>query len=177
VAAATPLLQALYALSMQPTSTTDIAWMIAGAVALAIVSSLLFTVGVMNPFVPMPLHMVMLAWMLSYGFIFVLPAIYLIQFRALSNRKNFGKVILYTALLLSVFSIFYFWNSWEYGLKYQGESHTKIVAVENLVGLISLVLLAYLGISRESKVLQLSANLYLFLLLAWCIFPYLGEMP
>lgn len=157
--------------------TADKIWMFSGAAAIAAVASLLFSVGVMNPFVPMPLHMVILAWTLSYGFILVMPIIYLIEFKLLSNRKNFGKIILITALLFSTLSLFYFWNSWEYGVKYQGELHTNIVAIENIVGFFGLVVLAYLGITKKSKIMQYSANLYLFVLLTWCAFPYLGEMP
>lgn len=157
--------------------TTDKIWMFSGAVVIAAVASLLFSVGVMNPFVPMPFYMVMLAWMLSYSFIFVIPIIYLIEFKLLSDKNNFGKIILIAALLFSTLSLLYFWASWEYGIKYQGELHTKIVAIENIVGFSSLLVMAYIGIIKKSKIMQCSANLYLFFLLTWCAFPYLGELP
>lgn len=152
-------------------------WMIFGAVAIAAISSLLFTVGVMNPFVPMPRHLVILAWILSYGFLLVMPAVYLLVFNFLRKKGNFGWGVFIAALVLSFLSIFYFSGSWEYGVKYQGEAHTKIVAVENFVGFIGLLVLAYFGGRNKSKNLQYSANLFLFLLLSWCAFPYLGELP
>ncbi len=158
-------------------STIDKIWMYSGAVVIAAVASLVLSVGVMSIFVPMPLPMVILAWTLSYGFIFVMPIIYLIEFKLLGGRKNFGIIILITAVLFSTLSLLYFWGSWEYGIKYQGELHTKIVAVENIVGFIGLLVLAYLGVIKKSKSMQYSANLYLFLLLTWCAFPYLGEVP
>jgi hypothetical protein len=152
-------------------------WMIFGVVAIATVSSLIFTVGVMTPFVPMPLYLFLLAWLLSYGFLLVMPAVYLLVFKFLRNKRSFGWGVFIATLVFSVLSIFYFSWSWEYGVKYQGEVHTKIVAVENIVGFIGLLVVAYLGIRNNSKVLQYSANLYLFLLLSWCAFPYLGELP
>jgi hypothetical protein len=157
--------------------TVDKKWMFIGAVAIAAVSSLLFTAGIMNPLVPMPLHMVILAWTLSYGLIVVMPLIYMIEFKSLCSRNAFGKIILAAALSFAILSILYFWGSWEYGIKYQGEAHTRIVAVENIVGFLALVILAYFGMRNNSKLLQYSANLLLFLLLSWCAFPYLGEMP
>ena len=82
--------------------------MFGGAITTTAVSSLLFTVGVMNPQVPMPLHMVILGWVLSYGFVVVLPLIYFAEFKSHKNRENFGKVIL---VLLSVLNILYFFDS------------------------------------------------------------------
>ncbi len=53
-------------------SSVNKTWLFAGAGAIAVTASLLFSVNVMNPFVPMPLYMVILAWTLSFGFIFVI---------------------------------------------------------------------------------------------------------
>ena len=156
---------------------TDRNWMIYGAAAIAAVSSLLFSVGVMNPFVPMPLYLVILAWVLSYGFLLVMPTVYLLVFNFLRKKRKFGRGVFIAALVFSVLSIIHFSESWDYGVKYQGEAHTKIVAVENFVGFICLLVMAYLGVRNNSKVLQYSANLFLFLLLSWCAFPYLGELP
>jgi hypothetical protein len=151
--------------------------MFGGGLVVLGASSLLFLVGVMSPFVPMPLYMVVMAWILSYGFLAVMPAIYLLEFKFLSQRIYFGKVVLISASLFAVLNAYYFSQAWSYGYKYQGEFHTNVVAAENLVGFASLIVLAYLGVSKESKMLQYSANLFLFLLLSWCAFPYLGELP
>ncbi|CAB5495870.1 hypothetical protein THERMOT_1042 [Bathymodiolus thermophilus thioautotrophic gill symbiont] len=156
--------------------TIDKIWMFFGAVAMAIVASFLFLVDSMSPFVPMPFYMLILAWVLPYGFVIVImPAIYLIEFKLLSHKKNFGKIILVAASLLFILNILYFWATWEYGALYQGELHVKIIAIENTVGFLSLLLIAYLGIKKDSKIIQYSANLYLLLLLTWCAFPYFGE--
>jgi len=77
-----------------------------GAAGIAAVSSILFTVGFMNSYVPMPVHIIILAWILSYGFIVVMPLIYLVEFKLLSNRKDFGKNIIIATLLFSVLSVY-----------------------------------------------------------------------
>lgn len=152
-------------------------WMFGGCVAILGLSSLLLFVGVMNTFVPMPLYMVIMVWILSYGFLAVMPVIYLIEFVLLSQCTYFGKAVLISALFFTALSAYYFSQAWSHGYKYQGAFHTKVVAVENLVGFTSLIVLAYFGVSRNSKILQNLANLLLFLLLSWCAFPYLGELP
>ena len=152
-------------------------WMLGGAALIAAISSLILSVGVMNPAVPMPVHLVVLAWIISYGFIVVLPVMYVVQFRLFYKSTNFGKFTLIIAIILSVLNIYYFWGSWEYGVNWQGDTHTKVVAAENVIGFTALIVLAYLGLMRNSKSLQYSANLLLFVLLSWCAFPYLGELP
>jgi len=151
--------------------------MFGGCVVILGISSLLLLVGIMNPFVPMPLYMVIMVWSLSYGFLIVMPVIYLIEFTLLSQSAYFGKAVLISAVFFTALNAYYFSQAWSYGYKYQGEFHTKIVAAENLIGFASLIVLAYSGVSRNSKKLQNFANLLLFLLLSWCAFPYLGELP
>jgi len=155
----------------------DKIWWLGGAVLIAAISSLLFTVGVMNPFVPMPLYMVILGWLISYGLIAVMPIIYIFEFKILSDKKYFGKAILIAGLILSILNILYFIASWKYGFKYQGEMHTIIVAIENIIGFSVMLVLAFVSTVKKTKYLQYSSNLILFLLLSWCAFPYLGELP
>lgn len=156
--------------------TLEKKWMIIGAIIIAIMSSPLFTTITASPLVPMPFYLIFLALFMSYGFILVLPLIYIIEFKLLYNKKNFGKIVLAMILLFSSLNIYYIWASWEYGIAYQGELHTIIVAIENAVCFLCLIILAYLGVAKNVKKLQYFANLLLFLLLSWCAFPYLGEM-
>ncbi|MBI5589479.1 MAG: hypothetical protein HY881_03240 [Deltaproteobacteria bacterium] len=158
-------------------TSIDKKWMLFGAIAIAVVSSLLFTVSIMNPLVPTPFYLLILAWIISYGIIAVLPLIYLAEYWFLSRKNGFGKITLISAVLLSILSFIYFWVAWEYGLKYQGELHTQLVAAENGIGFLILLTVAYKGVKANSKPIQYSANLFMFLLLAWCAFPYLGELP
>jgi hypothetical protein len=86
-------------------------------------------------------------------------------------------VVLLLALLSALMSILYFRAAWEYGAKYQGLDHTRIVAVQNLVCFGAAIVLSTLAVVRHSRPLALSANFLLFATLSWCAFPYLGELP
>ena len=151
--------------------------MLLGAVAIVIVSLPLFKSGSMTPFVPMPLHMVIMGWVLSYASLLVLPLIYVTEVKLLGRIKIFGQIVFIIILAFAAISIWYFLVAWDYGIQWQGKSHTIIVAIENFVSFIFLFILAYLGIIKKSKKLQYAANLLLFLTLSWCAFPYLGELP
>jgi len=118
-----------------------------------------------------------MAWILSYGFLAVMPTIYILELKLLGKRRYFGRVVFISAFFFAALNAYYFTQAWSYGYKYQGEFHTKAVAAENFVGFVALIFVAYLGMSKNSKMLQDTANLLLFLLLTWCAFPYLGEMP
>ncbi len=151
----------------------EIKWLIFGSATIAGVSSLPFATGIMNAFVPMPFYMIFMFWFIFYGILVVLPLLYLIEFIWLSGKRSFGKIILIMSLILSALNLIYLINSWEYGVKYQGEQYMKIVAFENIFGFGSLIALVYIGMKAKSKDVLYSANLYMFCLLAWCAFPYL----
>ena len=152
-------------------------WISGGAITVAAVSALLLTQGMMTPLVPMPVYQVVLAWVLSYAFVIVLPLLYVAEYHLLAEKAYFGRTVLTMALILAGLSVGYFYSGWDYGVKYQGEIHTRIAAVENAVGFLAVLGLSTLGIFKSSQVLLRTANLLLFVLLAWCAFPYLGELP
>ena len=160
-----------------PMTNNDREWMYGGAVLIALISSLPLTQDYMSPWVPMPVYLVVLVWLLFFGSILVLPLIYLLEFKAIANSAYFGRVVLILSVVLAGLDAWYFYRSWEYGLKWQGERHTQIVAIENLAGFAILIALATLGAVKKSRPILLTANLFLFGLLAWCAFPYLGETP
>ncbi len=159
------------------TRTSKILWLAAGTLVLAILSGLMLSVGVMTPLVPMPMHQVLLAWILGYGFIIVLPLCYLISLPLLWRLKAFGNIVIFSALIFASLSVVWFSSSWEFGQKYQGLVHTRIVAIENAIGIAAVLFLAIVGLVRESLHLQTAAYFLIFVMLSWCAFPYLGELP
>ena len=152
-------------------------WMYGGAGILVVVSALIFVGGVPNVWAPMPLPIVIVAFLTLILFPFVTPALYMLVLRFLSPSRHFAKIVLALVVGLGALNILYFQGSWEYGLKYQGPEHTEIVALENLVGFGLALVLAVTALAKGSRPLALSANLFLFVLLSWCAFPYLGELP
>lgn len=147
-----------------------------GTPAIALVSSSLLTMPKMSPLVPMPIYLVLLFWFSSFGFLIFLPALYILSVLVLNMSKNVGRLVVALTSAIFILDMAYFANSWNYGLMYQGQYHTTHVFVENLIGFGVVFCLSFSGLRRSSKTYQQSANLLLFILLAWCAFPYLGEL-
>ena len=152
-------------------------FLLLGTVAIAMASASLLMKPVMSPFVPMPIYLVLLFLFTSFGFIFFLPVLYVLELLILEKSKNAGRLVFIFSITIFMLDMAYFSSSWKYGLRYQGQYHTTLVFIENLVGFSTVVVLSHLGIRRSSTFYQQSANLLLFVLLAWCAFPYLGELP
>lgn len=152
-------------------------WMYGGAGILAAVSATIVLFGAPNVWTPMPLPIVLVAFLTLILFPFVTPAFYLLFVKLLSRSKHFSKIVLALVVALGALNFLYFQGAWEYGIEYQGLEHTKIVAIENLVGFGTATAIAIIALVKGSRPLTLVANLFLFMLLSWCAFPYLGELP
>ncbi len=152
-------------------------WMYGGAALLTAVSVTIVLGGVPNVWLPMPLPIVLVAFITLLLFPFVTPALYLLVLKLSSPSVHFARIILVLVAAIGVLNIMYFQSAWEYGVKYQGPEHTKIVAIENIVGFGIVLAIAIMALAKGSRPLAYAANLLLFVLLSWCAFPYLGELP
>jgi len=148
-----------------------------GAGLLAAVSALILLSGVPSVWVPMPLPIVLVAFLTTILFPFVTPALYMLVLTFLSPSKYFCKIVLALVIILGALNILYFQIAWEYGVRYQGPEHTRIVAIENAVGFSVVMVIAVISLAKKSRRLAFVANIFLFLLLSWCAFPYFGELP
>ncbi len=158
-------------------NTQDRNWVITGSLlVLAASSILLFT---QNPSIlsPTPLYMFLLAWAISYGSALVMPILFALQFMLFRQKSKFGISVLLACLILGVLNAWWFFASWEYGNKYQGQFHTKMVALENIIGFGFIITFSLLGYIKNKENFIKIANIGLFMLLSWCAFPYLGELP
>jgi hypothetical protein len=152
-------------------------WRYGGAAVLAGVSSLILTVGVMTVWVPIPIYLMLLAWTTVILFPLLTPALYLLTLQLAARSKHFSSIILVLVVAFAALSAWYFDESWQYGIQYQGSWHTKVVALESVVGFGATLLIAIWATAKQSKFATYLANLLLFVLLSWCAFPYLGELP
>ncbi|NQY01981.1 MAG: hypothetical protein HRT76_01760 [Halieaceae bacterium] len=152
-------------------------WMYGGAALLAAVSTIIVLGGGPNAWVPMPLPIVLVAAITLIPFSFVTPALYILVLKLSSSSVHFPRIVLYLVAVFGVLNILYFQSAWEYGIKYQGPEHTKIVAVENIAGFGIALAIAITALAKGSRPLAYAANLTLFVLLSWCAFPYIGELP
>ena len=106
-----------------------------------------------------------------------MPILYLFEFILVSENSNYLKIVSALTMAIIILDIFYFWGSWDYGVKWQGERYTMIIMLINVVAFLVIASLLYLSWKLESKNLLNSANLLLFVMLSWYIFPTLGELP
>lgn len=152
-------------------------WMYGGALLLAAVSATIVLSGVPNVWVPMPLPIVLVGFLALYLFPFVTPALYMLVVKFLSPSTYFTTIVVALVAIFGFLNVRYFFAAWDYGIKWQGPEHTKIVAIENILGFGIAIVIAVIALAKGSKQLAHAANLLLFALLSWCAFPYLGELP
>lgn len=74
-------------------------------------------------------------------------------------------------------SVVWFVIGWNFGLQYQGPSYTWTMLAVNVLWIAVLTLLLLHSLKRESFTWNLAIHWLLFAWLAWCAFPYLGELP
>lgn len=83
-------------------------------------------------------------------------------------------VLLVVAVALSAFSLIF---GAHYGIEYQSVGYVVGVATINVICWVLLGGLAFLARRRPSFGHNLGFHAALFAWLAWCAFPYLGELP
>jgi hypothetical protein len=78
----------------------------------------------------------------------------------------------------TVLSVLWFVSGWNYGLKYQGAQFTHVVCIVNIAW-ISLLWAIFVRAWKVGSTFKTNLFLHwmLFAWLAWCAFPYLGELP
>ena len=145
-----------------------------------------FSNGVPAPSCPMPLVTVIPAFVLAsppshlpyWLAIFVPPALFFAWnpglFRGKSRPPKRSWVLLTT---LSVLSMAYFVGSWANGIEYQGRTYTIVICGANFLWIAALWAILYCSARLSSFRANLFFHSALFAWLAWCAFPYLGELP
>ena len=151
-------------------------WVYGGSVFLIVVSSMVVLSGYPRVWAPLPLPLVLVAWLMIPASLFVTSILYWVVIRLSWNYGNFPKVVFALVFVLGGLDFLWIVNAWEYGNEYQGSQHTKIVALENILGFGIVLILSLLALKSHSRTLAFAANLGLFTLLSWCAFPYLGEL-
>jgi hypothetical protein len=78
--------------------------------------------------------------------------------------------------LTAIMGVIWFVTGWKYGHVYQGR-YIYVLCVLNVLWLLCLWLIRIDGSRRASFATNLAFHGMLFAGLAWCAFPWLGEMP
>jgi hypothetical protein len=96
-------------------------------------------------------------------------------FRGDTKMPKRSYVLLIILILLAIAD---FVTSWNWGLQYQGAHYTHVVCAVNIAW-VALLALAFARSWKRPPSFAYSLFLHwmLFAWLAWCAFPYLGELP
>jgi len=78
--------------------------------------------------------------------------------------------------VLVLLSLAWFWQGWSYGIQHQGMSHTLYVAVWNAIFVAAASILFLLNKKSPRFAGNLAFHGVMFSWLAWCAFPWLGEL-
>jgi hypothetical protein len=92
-----------------------------------------------------------------------------------SSTLPLRSVVLF--VLLAVLCIVDLYGSWPYGLKYQGREQTIFVILVNMLFVVALLVLLVAARRTKGFRYNFAFHAALFAWLAWCAFPYLGELP
>lgn len=125
----------------------------------------------------LPIYLAILGWIIGIWAIFF-PVCYLV-FWKLTN-KNLRRASLFQVFGISfVFLIHltYLYHAWDYGVKWQGYSHTVWVTTINVALFTILSLCAYFSWKHASESMTRATTIAIFVVLSWFAFPYLGELP
>lgn len=162
---------------MRPSSISTPTWIVLGGICagLIYVPMLLFpNAGIWNP---VPFYALILLAIVEVGILYLLPVLFSLQFLILHKRHNFLRIQVIFLATLWALTPFYFWNTWEGGLRYMGEFHTRTVFAVHVSGLVLLSCLAWAAFLKRSSSLNNLLNILLFCFFFWGAFPILGETP
>jgi hypothetical protein len=127
---------------------------------------------------PLPLHMFLLVLVLGPFTLLLPPMFFWTWSNGLFNgQEDIPRRSLIALIVLGVLAAIHYFASWQYGIEYQGRTHTMVVGVVTLIFLVSLGALAYMARRQPSWGKSLAFHWLLFLWFCYYAFPALGELP
>ena len=148
-------------------------WSIYGTFALIVLSASLFITD--ERAYPVPVPLVILSWIFSYGFCLFFPLVYGVTSWILWPRRWFGLVVFWAVLVIGVLNFVYFlsvfgnWSLVEY-------KDAVVVGLNaNVIGIGTSLVLAAVGMWKGRRRLSAAAYLLLFSALSRYAFPLIGN--
>lgn len=109
--------------------------------------------------------------------IFPLAILYLIwSFSFIREPYSIPKPTVILAAICIVLSGVFNITSYKYGIQYQGQLHTLLMYLFNLILIIFMIMLFKFNKSNPCKYSGLGFNILLFSWIGWVAFPWLGEL-
>jgi hypothetical protein len=128
---------------------------------------------------PLPALVVIPLFVIGFPAIFV-PSLFLFAWHPglLKGSAKFPKRTYVLFLLLVALSVAWFVFSWKWGIQFQGRKYAVTISAINATWIVGLGAALWRS-SRTSASFysNLVVHWFLFAWLAWCAFPYLGELP
>lgn len=155
---------------------TNLAWCVRGSIAVGAAGLLVYPLKGPWLLAPTPIFLVLLGWEIGILAFLILPAVYFVTAHYGMRWNHYPALVLGMALLFAALNIWYFVNAWSYGIKWQGEAYTFVMAALNAICFGVVIGLAGVGVAKSSAKATRIAHLALFVVVSWCAFPYLGEM-
>ncbi len=93
----------------------------------------------------------------------------------INTNFKISKPTVILSIILIILSVILNISSYQYGVRYQGLTHTILMYSYNLIFLLFLALVYKANKSNPNLNNCLGYNVLLFSWLGWCAFPYLGE--
>jgi len=147
-------------------------------ICLSVPAMISLSAGEPNPLSPMPLLVVVPAFLVHVGAVIVPVLLFFAWNPSLFRGREIVPQRTYWLLGISILSnVVWFVAGWKWGVEFEGIRYVRLVGIANIIWATLLVSLFAAFRKRASFKKNLFLHWMLFVWLAWYAFPYLGELP
>ena len=147
-------------------------------ICLAIPAMIGISAGEPRPLSPMPMLVMVPAFVVRVGAVLVPIALFFAWNPSLfRGRDTIPKRTYWLLGITILLNVAWFVSGWKWGVQFEGIRYVKIVGIVNAAWSVLLVALFVAFRNHGSFKKNLFLHWMLFVWLAWYAFPYLGELP
>ncbi len=149
-----------------------------GAIGVAVItlaSALMPFADDTTPLIPVPFHNFMAYLFVSWGYLILLPAVFVVSYWKIRGRESSRALVLGVTLLVAALDAWWIVMHWALGLDYPGRAFVHAIALENVLAFAVVIGLAVTAALRRSNAVSDYAYIAMFVALGWCAFPLLGR--
>jgi hypothetical protein len=147
-------------------------------ICLAIPAMIGLSAGEPTPLSPMPMLVVIPAFLVRVGAVLA-PVAFFFAWnpRLFRGQETVPKRTYWLLGIIILLNVAWFASGWNWGVQFEGIRYVRIVGIANAAWAALLVALFAAFRKRGSFNKNLFLHWMLFVWLAWYAFPYLGELP
>ena len=147
-----------------------------GVAAIVLASCLMPFADDTTPLIPMPVHNFAAYLFVSWGYLLLLPAVFVMTYWQFGGRDHARVLVLCVTVVIALLDTYWIATQWAMGLEHPGRAFLLAVAIENALVFAGVLGLATAGVLRRSNALSAYAYIGVFMALGWCAFPLLGRV-